>query len=272
MVFENPFFSISGQVERIKNVGAVLSQSLNPFSKEKPTANVSNTILKSGLEIAASHPILTGLAAGSIISGAAASTLAATSLKTKIIGGTAAAIITPAILTSPKALSVSTEVIKNVQPARLGKDIGTVIENPSLENIKNLVTENKASLGVIGGTAAVLGGIAAASTLTTLSNTNAIKENTKASQNILVDTSRTDYSQEEIMQILKQRMEETTQPQIINIIPSQPITPTPTIPIENNVVPSKKIKKKAKKKKNKVYKKKKTTKKKKSKSKIKKRK
>ena len=55
-LFKSSFFSIAGQKERLTNVVDVLKQSLNPFSKEKPVANVNNKVLKAGLEFVAANP------------------------------------------------------------------------------------------------------------------------------------------------------------------------------------------------------------------------
>lgn len=57
-IFDNPFFSIKGQEERLANVGATLNAAFNPFSKDTVQANVDSPILKTTLETASNHPYL----------------------------------------------------------------------------------------------------------------------------------------------------------------------------------------------------------------------
>ena len=72
-IFNNPFFSIAGQVERIQNVGATLNAAFNPFAKVKGVSvtedarKVLPPAVTSILETAASHPYVTaGIVAGGI--------------------------------------------------------------------------------------------------------------------------------------------------------------------------------------------------------------
>jgi hypothetical protein len=82
--FQEPFFSKAGQIERLKNVGAVLNAAFNPFSETKVEANVENRALKYGLEAFANHPYLaSGIAAGGVT----------------LLGGTTAGAITQGSIT-----------------------------------------------------------------------------------------------------------------------------------------------------------------------------
>jgi len=96
-IFKNKFLSIAGQKERLTNVVDVLKQSLNPFSKAKPVANVSNPTLKSALEFVAAKPYSTALA---VATGAgAARAVAAAPAKTI---GTVASKVAKTVVKYPK--------------------------------------------------------------------------------------------------------------------------------------------------------------------------
>lgn len=195
--FENPFFSIKGQLERVGNVVNVLAQSLNPLSKAKPVANVSNPLAKSALEFVAAHPVVTGLAAGAVTSGSAVAAVAALTPVKKIALATAASVVVPTFIKSPTTAAKVLDVGAKINPSSFGADLGTFIENPSKENIKTLVTENKETIAVLGGAAAIVGGIASAGLIANIANTQAVKENTKttakslemASEQIIKQTS-----------------------------------------------------------------------------------
>jgi len=151
VAFENKFLSIAGQVERLKNVGAVLTQSLNPFSKAKPTVNeemVKNPVIKAAATALVQHPYVTAaVAAAPFSSGArsaAAGVFKSLSPLQKIGTVAAAAVTIPAIVKSPKAASKTIEAVSST-PAGLvnfGGNVGSFIENPSVSSLKNVFTEN----------------------------------------------------------------------------------------------------------------------------------
>lgn len=133
--FANPFFSIAGQVERLKNAGAVIAQSFNPFSKAKPVANVENKVLKAGLEFAAANPYTTTAAIVSPFSGAARGAVTSTISKlptiTKLAGGGAALVAAGGAITSPTIASTELKIISSVTPEsllKLGSSIGRETE------------------------------------------------------------------------------------------------------------------------------------------------
>lgn len=270
----DPFFSLKGQSQRIGNVVNVLSESLNPFSSTKPKATTGNTYVDSGLNIVAAHPYATAAAATTIATGVAGSAIAGLSTKTKLISGAVASIAVPAVLSSPKATKAVSETISNIQPLKLGNDIGKVIENPSLDTLKTIGKEDKTTLIAGAAAAALLGGGAAAALYSNYANTQAVKENTKVTQEslnssinqsapITVDPNKTDYSEADIKKIIDQRIKETTLPPPI---PSTQATSSEVKASGGSNIKKKKKKKKAvvhkkttKKKKKKVYKKRKTT-------------
>jgi len=87
-IFANPFFSIQGQAERIKNVGGTLNAAFNPFSKNKVQANVQNQQAKTVLTTLANHPYLT--AAPFAVAANPAGALAVAGVGARQAGGVAA--------------------------------------------------------------------------------------------------------------------------------------------------------------------------------------
>jgi len=195
-LFKNSFFSIAGQVERLTNVKNVLTQSLNPFSKEKPTANVDNKVLKAGLEFVAANPYTTaalltpavslaGLpATGSkTVATSLVKTIAKSSAKTKVIGGVAAAATIPAAIVSPKTTTSIIKTASGLTPESIIKasaSVGKTIENPTLKNIKETFTENKTLLAAAGVVTAAVIGTKAIPAAASLLSTQATKANTEA--------------------------------------------------------------------------------------------
>jgi len=184
MAFSNNFFSIAGQKERLSNVKNVFA-TLIPGSKDKIVANVSNPVGKAALEGLANHPFTSAailtvpFAAGART--AIVSSVAKSSLKTKVALSAGALIAGPAILKSPKT---QTKLIQGITStpdsfANIGMNLGKFVEDPSIQSAKTIFTENPVVAGIIGG-AGLLGagkvGLAAAGILATKENTRAIRE------------------------------------------------------------------------------------------------
>lgn len=180
------------QSKRLKNVAAVLSIAVNPFTKDKIKANTGIKPVDKVLGAAASHPYITAApiavvkapAAAAVIAKAvgqkALTTAAAHPVKTAgVLAG--AVVVGSAVKQNPKLASV----VRNPLPelAETGSDIGKFTKNPSLETAadiaKNspLITAGTALVaGAVIGKSATIGAANLANTLATTSNTRAIKD------------------------------------------------------------------------------------------------
>jgi len=154
--FQNKFFSFSGFKERLANVGAVYAAALNPFDDKTVKSNTGVKVVDKVLGAAASNPYATALVGtvaaapraaavlGRTAVKKAATSFAGASLKTKaaIVGGSIVG--GRALAESPKlrkkAFVTVTELPSSL--SNVGKNIGRVVEDPSLKNVKALVTEN----------------------------------------------------------------------------------------------------------------------------------
>jgi hypothetical protein len=109
------------------------------------------------------------------------SAIAGTSLKTKVVGGSAlllaGPVVTGAIVNEPKVVTRTLGGLTNFQGNlyELGK-------NPSVENVTDLVKENPVIAGIVAGGIAAGTGLAGAgaSALLSSANTSAVRQNTAA--------------------------------------------------------------------------------------------
>jgi len=211
-IFANPFFSLSGQKERLQNVADVLKMAVHPFDSGKIVGNTSSKTANAALSFVANNPYATAAivapvtgalplapakaAAGSTAARATiAKAVSGLSTKTKVISGAAAFIGVPLLATSEKARVATIETIGSITPERLmslGANTGAVIDNPTLGNVKDLWSENKGTLIAGLGAVAVLGGGAALTAANTYQNTLAIKENTKSAENNIINIPKQD--------------------------------------------------------------------------------
>jgi hypothetical protein len=269
-IFTNPFFSIAGQKERISNVGKTLNAAFNPFSKDKVVANVSNTTLKSALEGVANHPYIAAAAVAAPITAvkypaAAASAVKAilpTSKKGVIASVVAAPIIAGVVAKAPaKTLGA----VANAPSAlfNVGSNTGSLISDPSVGNLKNLVTENPV---IVGGAAAVAAALLVkglAPTIAATRQTDAIRDQTEAIKNY--DTSVVSPTGQPV-QIINQIPQIPQVPAVVAPLEAAPAGSTPKKTTKKKKKTKKKAKKKTRRSKKKTTKKKKKTTKKKKKS------
>jgi len=185
MAFQNPFLSLAGQKERISNVGAVLASSLNPFDKTKVVANTPSKTTNAALEFGANNPFTTAaLVAAPFSSGvksAVSSAIGKLGLGTKVAAAAAATVAVPALATSEKARVAAINVASGLSAEKLvalGAQSGNLIDNPTLAGAKDLLSQNKV-LAAAGGVALIAAIPAAASTIATFTNTQAVRENSK---------------------------------------------------------------------------------------------
>ncbi len=192
-IFENSFFSLAGQKERLANVGNTLLAAVGLI----PGGVKSNTGIKfidSALSTPASHPFLT---AGAVTSGLTAAgksapavvksilqpaistigkTIAAAPIKSAI-----AAILGATVLKSEKgreSLASAPTAVNNFT-----SNLAAVIDQPSIANLEKTFKENPilASTGVAATVVAAGVGVGGAlSSYLTYANTKSVKQNTAA--------------------------------------------------------------------------------------------
>lgn len=108
-MFQNKFFSLAGQKERLANVGNVLKTVINPFSKARVVANVRDSTLKTVLEAGANNPYTTALIGASAYT--AVKALPALGKAGVLRGGSKVAAKTTAKAAAKTAAKISTKGI-----------------------------------------------------------------------------------------------------------------------------------------------------------------
>lgn len=250
-IFQNSFFSFAGQKERLQNVASVLSISVNPFSKDKVSSNASSPTVKAATAFVANNPYTTaavvatgGSAAGRSVVATAVSKL---STGTKVIASIAAIPIATALGTSSRARSTAINTASDLTPeklAKFGNRVGTAIEKPNLQNLKDAAFENK-TLVAAGAVAAVAaGGTAALGALSTYQNTQAVKANTQAAEATIVNVPKADPVNVTV-NVPPNPVQQGSTTSTTNTLPVQD---TATAPVAVAPTPTTKTKKKAKKK------------------------
>jgi hypothetical protein len=284
-IFTNPFFSIAGQVERIKNVGATLNAAFNPFASVKGvTANVSNPTVKAVLETVASHPYVSAgvVAAGvTAVSNPSAALAVAKKLVPKSTLGKVAAVtiaptviggVTTAIKNSPtKALDLALSAPSKGFNA--GQDLNKIIQEPSLQSGIDYIKAHpyfSAAAITVGLAAIGFSSVTIASLLSNHYNTKAVIENTKATDQsnnpIVAETSNSDYKDQlkiidaqtkQQITIIEAQTAQAKELSKINVVSTSPSIPAVVAPLEaapagssikKTVKKKKKSKKKTKKK------------------------
>lgn len=175
-------------VTGIINAAATIGQSLNPLSSLKPTVNtniVKSEPVKKVLETVVKHPYVSAaIVAAPIMAiknpSAAASvvkSLVPASTTGKIAAVVAAPVVVGAVIQNPTgAFNTAASAPSNL--VNFGGNISKVVSSPSIENVKELVTENPlltAATAAAGGVVLSKGVTAAANIIATERNTRALE-------------------------------------------------------------------------------------------------
>lgn len=187
MALLNPFASKETFIAQVKNVGAVLKESLNPFSSAKPIADVKNPLVKSALEFVSANPLETALIAATGASSAARSAIVSTvsklSTTTKVVGGAIGLATVPAIVASPTLASKTIQGASKLTPTalvRASTQAGQLVENPTLTSAGDFLKNNAVILGAGALALTAVAGRTGVQTLANVSNVIATERNTKA--------------------------------------------------------------------------------------------
>lgn len=178
MAFATPFFSKAGQKERLGNVGSTLKAAV---TGKGVTANTPSQTANKVLGAAASNPFSTAFV-GAVAAGPKVALGAARAAYTALptAGKVGVALATPvaigAAVTNPNLVGKAATAPR--QLSEFGSGVGLLIQEPSYENLKQVAKESPIiSAAVVTGTGLALGkGVS--STLATIANTRAVKENT----------------------------------------------------------------------------------------------
>jgi hypothetical protein len=117
-IFDNRFFSVAGQKERLQNVVDTLKIAVNPFSSQKITATTASPAVNKALEAVANNPYTT---AGALALGA---TAAGIGIKT---AASIAAAATPKVAAAAAAAGTSTILKTAVIAGAAGAAAGAVL-------------------------------------------------------------------------------------------------------------------------------------------------
>lgn len=158
--FKNRFFSFAGQAERFRNVGATLKSAVLGGGVK---SNTGIKTLDTVLSAAASHPFITaggvaGVANPAALTGTlrATGTALAREFSKLSLGGKALTILATPVAVSALKSSPSARKAVIGAPSSLsnvGKNVGKLIESPSLQTLTSLIKENP----LIAGAAAAIG-------------------------------------------------------------------------------------------------------------------
>jgi hypothetical protein len=212
----------------------VVQQTISEGAGKTITRTVANTATVATGVLTAGSSLTTGLAMAT--------------LKTVTTGAITAGVIQTAGGAIGNSSKLQTAVA-TVNPAKFGEDIGTVIENPSIEAAKKLAVDNPLLLGAVAAGATYIAGSNAVNLIAsyeTKQNTKAVEQNTTATTNTLQQTKPVAAAEAALP---------------VNSITGAPMaTLTPAPVVSKKTTKKKKKKKKVVAKKHKVYKKHKTTK------------
>lgn len=194
-IFQNDFFSIAGQKERFANVGNTLLSAVGI----RGGGVVSNTGVKpldTALSAVASHPFITAGVAAAVINPSSAVAFtkvvgkaAAGEFSKLSLGGKALTVVaTPVIISAVASSSKLQKGIINAPSslAQFGGNLGSLAEDPTLENLTRVAKDNPVLTAAAGVTGLLAVGTAVrgvAGIIATTMNTNAVKANT-ANSNI----------------------------------------------------------------------------------------
>jgi len=182
-IFDNKFFSVEGQKERLSNVGETLKAAV---TGKGVVANTPSNVANKVLGYAASNPFLT--AAPIAVARNPAATLGAikntfnalpAAGKIGVVAG--APVVVGAVVSNPGLISKAANAPREL--SEFGGDVGNLIANPSLENAKETFQNSPIISSVIGAGTAIAIGAAATGTIATIANTRAVKANTAIAAN-----------------------------------------------------------------------------------------
>jgi len=250
-------FAVSPSSTTAQNVANVV----NRTTTEKATTTIKNTVINTAI---ASAAILTaGTTAGRAAAVKVISTLTPASAAGKIAVVAAIPISIGVLSSSEKARTAVIDAPSSL--ANFGSNVGALIENPNLDNLKTTIKDNPViSSGIVAGTAAIVG-FAGANLISNAVNTEAIKKNTEATllNQGKVITSQLPYSKEiQMVEVPKVQSPSENGGVVSTAQTSKTAVATKKKKKKKAVKKKKKVvRKKTTKKKKKVYKKKKTTKK-----------
>jgi len=184
-IFQNKFFSIAGQVERLKNVGATLVAAVTGKGVQ---ANTSNTTVNKVLSTAASNPFTTAAvvavaAAPKVAASAVTQTFKSLSPTAKVATIVATPVVASAIITNPKIVSKVSETPKAL--SNFGANVGEFSKNPSADTALTIAKENPVITGALAAGAVLVTGKAITGAVTSVANTIAVKENTATTAAVL---------------------------------------------------------------------------------------
>lgn len=238
---------------KLKNVVDVLSIALNPFTKDKISANINQPVVKSVVETVATHPYTSaGLIAGGVTAvsnpqaaGKVLNALTPTSTLGKVAGIAAVPVVAGAVLKQPAAAAKAVASTPGAL-VNFGGNVSEFVANPSLQTAKNIVSENPVIAGVVGTAGALALGRAAVgvgSVIASSSMTSAIKEQTAA---ILGGKQSQDLTDQERLDLNKALGNTVTPSQALPVTATPISATSPVLPATQTVsssVPSKRKRK-----------------------------
>jgi len=184
-IFENSFFSIAGQLERLGNVKNTL---IAAVTGKGVKSNTGINAVDKVLSTAASNPFTTAAAVSVAVNpvgaiNAAKSVFTALPTSAKAVSILATPVVVGAVVQNPQ---IAVEAAKTPSKlANFGSNASALLANPSVDNLKTLVKENPliSTGAALAGTAAVGGGLGlAANTAATYLNSRATNKNTQTAE------------------------------------------------------------------------------------------
>lgn len=191
---------VADQSARLKNVVDVYKSVLTGKGAQVVKSSGSEK-LDQLVSSAASHPFISaGIIASAVNPAAALAALkqggskiateyGQSKLGTKVALGVAAPVVAGALMSSQK---VRSEVVN--LPSTLtefGADIGNAIDNPSLSSLGQIVKDNPVASSVAAAGILGVAGLGAASLISNVANTQAVKANTKATKQAIESLTQT---------------------------------------------------------------------------------
>jgi hypothetical protein len=183
--FSQPFFSFSGQAERLTNVGQTL---LSSITGKGVQSNTGIPIIDKPLSYAASNPFTTALVGAAAVNPSAAigtvkAGFSSLNPTAKVISLAAVPVVIGAVASNPKIVLRAGEL--PASGGNIGSNIGTYTKNPTFENAANIFKDNPflVSAGLIGGGLVVGKGISSIGA--SIANTAAVRENTQLTSQVL---------------------------------------------------------------------------------------